>query len=75
MTDGARCRSNQRLRKVLHPIVKGMYPGTKFKSGEIADRKDLSSHREINSYTVGSLLKEMDVVKSHGHGVWERVEA
>jgi len=74
MTDGARCRSNQRLRKVLQPVVKKMYPGTVFKTTAIAELK-LSSHRDITPYTIGAILREMDEVKSHGHGVWERVEA
>jgi len=74
MTDGARCRSNQRLRKVLHPVIKRMEPGTVFKSQDIAEM-DLSSYRDVTPYTIGALLREMDGVQSLHHGVWRRVPA
>jgi predicted transcriptional regulator with HTH domain len=74
MTDGARCRSNQRLRKILYPMVKKMYPGTTFKSNELA-KQVRSPYREINSQIIGAMLREMDEVRSLEHGVWERVPA
>jgi len=72
MTDGARCKSNKRLRSILYPMVLAHPVGYRFKSKELAGDIRLP-HRKVDAMTLGCLLRECPEVKPVGNGVWERV--
>jgi hypothetical protein len=76
MTDGARCKSNKRLRSILYPMVRAHPVGYRFKVKELSRDLRLSilmPHRDVMPMTLGCLLRECPEVKPLGNGVWERI--
>lgn len=74
MTDGAKCRSNRKLRTILFPMVKSYPIKHRFKVKELAGEIRGMPHRDIHPMTLGCLLRECPEVKPLGNGVWERVK-
>lgn len=72
MTASTRSSRNQRVRAELTKELEAMAPGKTVVVSEIAIRYS-NGNRRLTGHNIGNLLRELDIVRRIGGGVWERV--